>query len=379
MRVAILRRTRGISFSMDVYADGLVHGLKAVRPDWDIVELAPQAWWEDKTDGWKAGSGLQKYYERFWNHPRAASRLTADIFHIIDHSSAHVAYWLQKKKSPVIITCHDLVQRVYPEILRDQSRIPALSLAVWNYSVRGMEQSDRIISVSSNTAKDISKFLKINSEKITVIPNAVEPGFSVLSPHEIEKLRQVFRPNPKGIYLLNVGSTHQRKNILTVLQALKTLRDKEIPVYLWRVGGPLTAEQKAFVQQHSLHHLIIDLGLPDRTKLIQIYNSADLLLAPSLYEGFGLTILEAMACGLPVITSNTSSLPEVAADAAVLLDPLDIQGIVSSVLQITSHPETRHTLIHKGLARSKKFTWEHTAEQVAHVYESALKEVDIRS
>lgn len=359
---------------MDVYADGLVRGLKTVRPTWDIVELAPQPWWTKENNPWKTGSGLRKYYERFWNHPRTARHLTADVFHIIDHTNGHVAYWLRKKDRPVVVTCHDLVQRIYPEILQDQSRFPALSLAVWNYSVNGMKWSDRVISVSSNTAQDISKFLNIDSDKITVIPNAVESECTPLPPDEVQQLRQQYCPSDSAIYLLNVGSTHQRKNILTVLQVLEELNSKGVSAYLWRVGGDFTPEQQAFIQQHGLRDRVIDLGSPDRTALIQIYNAADVLLAPSLYEGFGLTILEAMACGLPVITSNTSSLPEVAGDAAIQTDPLDVHEIVDAVLKVKTNTVARQTLIQSGLSRAKRFTWEHTADQVANVYETALQE-----
>jgi hypothetical protein len=135
MRVAIVRRTPGISLSMDVYTDCLVAALKTVRPEWEITEIAPNPW--SKQDNlWKSGSGFRKYYERFWNHPRTVSKQTADIFHIIDHSNAHVAYWLRKKHQPIVVTCHDLVQFIYPEILKDQARFPALSLEIWKYCVR---------------------------------------------------------------------------------------------------------------------------------------------------------------------------------------------------------------------------------------------------
>jgi len=161
---------------MDVCADNLVANLKALRPNWDIVEVAPEPWGKEGTL-WSAGSGFRKYYERLWRHPRAVSRLEGDIFHILDHSNAHVAYWLKQKQGAIVVTCHDLVQFVYPDILKDQARFPAFSMASWKYSVGGMKCADRVIAVSSNTAKDVAQMLRFPSEQIVVVPNGVEPYF----------------------------------------------------------------------------------------------------------------------------------------------------------------------------------------------------------
>ena len=363
MRIAILRRAPGVSFSMDVYADGLIKGLKAVRPNWEILEIAPKPWWKSQSNSWKSGSGLKKYYERFWNHPKLASKQNVDLFHIIDHSNGHLAYWLKKTGKPVVITCHDLVQLVYPEILRDQARLPALSMAMWKYSANGLKQADCIIAVSSHTAQDISHFLNIESAKISVVPNAVDPIFSRLPRKNAHAVHSPIR-------LLNVGSTHHRKNILTILMVLKRLREQDHKVVLWRVGGDFTIDQEKFIQDEKLADSIIDLGTPNQQELIEIYNTADFLLAPSLYEGFGLTILEAMACGLPVITSNVSSLPEVVDNAAIMKNPTDIDGIAASIIDLSKDEEKRDYYINSGLARVQQFSWEKTAERVAQLYEA---------
>lgn len=114
------------------------------------------------------------------------------------------------------------------------------------------------------------------------------------------------------------------------------------------------------------------LGKPDKCTLVQIYNAADILLSPSLYEGFGMTILEAMACGTPVITSNVTSLPEVAGDAAVLVDPTDVQAMVETICRLHNDSVYRQELSSKGLARARLFTWEATAEQIATTYEKEV-------
>ncbi len=367
MKVDIVRRTPGASFSMDVYADNLVAGLKAIRPEWEIVEVHPKPWNSvDKL--WQSGTGIRKYYERFWHHPQEVSRLKADLYHIIDHTNAHVAYWLKKLGKPIVVTCHDLVHFKYPEIIREQCRFPLISKAIWNYSVRGMKNASQIITVSSNTAKDTNQMLDIDLNNITVIPNGVDSDFHQIPIEQCQSLREKYKINKSTICLLNVGSTHNRKNIISVLKVLKILRDRKISTLLWRVGGAFTTEQEQFIKEHDLRKHIIDFGKLDKYTLVEIYNATDILIAPSIYEGFGLTIIEAMACGTPVITSNVSSLPEVAGDAAILVEPMDVERMVQAVCSLQEKPTYLQSLVDKGLERAKIFSWENTAKQVVKKY-----------
>jgi glycosyltransferase involved in cell wall biosynthesis len=247
-------------------------------------------------------------------------------------------------------------------------------MAMWHYSIQGMNRADHIISVSTNTAQDIHQFLKIKRDQITVVPNGIEPHYRALEATEGMALRQQYTPSPDTICLLNVGSTHHRKNILTVLKVVKYLKEQGLPVCLWKTGSKFTLDQQAFIKQHHLERQIIHLGNPDKEMLLKIYNAADILLAPSLYEGFGLTIVEAMACGIPVITSNVSSLPEVAGDAAVLVNPTDVTAISAAVYRIHQDVNYRQQLIDRGFARAQLFTWNKTGEQIAQVYEKICRQ-----
>ncbi|MBD2445785.1 glycosyltransferase family 4 protein [Nostoc sp. FACHB-152] len=371
MKVMIVRRVRGATPSMDIYADNLVAGLRSVRPEWTITELEPKPW-NSPDKLWLKGPGFRKYYECFWRYPREVSQHQADIFHIIDGTDGHIARWLRNSGKLTVVTCHDLVQFVYPDSLIGESRFPAFSLAVWQQSVRGMCQANHIISVSSNTAKDVQKFLPITPENISVVLNGIDPQFRILPKDSSANFRQKYAVSPETLCLLNVGATSPRKNILTVLKVLATLSMKGISASLWKVGGEFKDEHKDFIEKHNLQQKIIHFIKPDKDTLEQIYNAADMLLAPSLYEGFGLTILEAMACGLPVVTSNTSSLPEVAGDAACLVNPTDVEEIVMKVCQIKQNADHRSQLIEKGLERVKQFSWKNTSEQVAKVYEELV-------
>ena len=379
MHLTIIRREPGIAISMDVYADNLVSELKQIRPHWTIDEIAPDPWWSDEDNSWHSGTGLRKYYERFWRHPRKVKRQETDLFHIIDHSNAHVAYWLAHLGKPIVVTCHDLVQFIYPEILREQARFPAFSTAMLNYSVQGMLKASRVITVSSNTASDVEKILGIEHQKIVVIPNGTDTHFRPLSRDVVQHLRQKYARAPDEVCLLNVGSSQHRKNLLTVLKVLYILVQQGISIRLWKAGDDFTTEQKDFIQTYGLEQKVTYLGKPNQDLLLQFYNAADILIAPSLYEGFGLTVLEAMACGTPVITSNISSLPEVAGDAAVLVDPINAQAMSEAVLQLLNNTSYRQVLREKGLERVCKFTWRQTAEQVVQVYESLTTSVPIHS
>lgn len=370
MHLTIIRRERGNAISMDVYADNLVSELRQIRPQWTITEIAPEPWWDGDANSWHSGSGFRKYYERFWRHPRNVKRQKTDLFHIIDHSNAQVAYWLTSLGKPIVVTCHDLVQFIYPEILREQARFPAFSTAMLSYSVRGMLKSNRVITVSSNTANDVEKILGIERQKIVVVPNGTEKHFHPLPRESVEHLRQKYMASPDETCLLNVGSSHHRKNLLTVLKVVHTLIQQGVSVRLWKAGDDFTPEQKVFIQTHGLEQRVTYLGKPNQDLLLQIYNAADILIAPSLYEGFGLTVLEAMACGTPVITSNVSSLPEVAGDAAILVDPADVKAMSEAVTQLCNDSALYTGLSKKGLARVHSFSWRNTAERVAEIYES---------
>ena len=364
MRV-IIARTRPI-FSMDVYADKLVTGLKTIRPEWEIVEVTPEHL-DGKSRSW--ANGFWTYYERYWHYPRTVAKQKADIFHVIDHSYGHLAYFLKRTGKPVIVTCHDLVHFIYPENLYAQARLPLVSMAAWKFAVRGMGRADHIVTISSNTASDVVQILNTELERITIVPMGVAELFRPLPQQEVEALRQQHRISPETLCLLNVGSNHPRKNIFTILKVLENLNNQGRPVHLWKAGCDFTDDEKTFVRTHSLDNLVTYLGQPDAHTLVQAYNAADVLLAPSLYEGFGMTVTEAMACGTPVITSNVSSLPEVTGDAAILVDPMDVQAIVEALCRLQNDPAYREELRNKGLARVKLFTWEMTAEQVAKVYE----------
>ncbi|MEL7332540.1 MAG: glycosyltransferase family 1 protein [Cyanobacteria bacterium J06560_2] len=369
MRVGILRTIPGFSFSMDVYADGLVRGLKTVHPDWEIIEFTPQV---DLSAGNKNAvqRGLEKYYERYWRYPKSLKNQNVDMFHIIDHSDGHLLYWLRNWDTPTVITCHDLINWVQPDTFKGKALLPAVSMATWKFAVKGIESADHVVSVSAHTEKDIVNYLDVPSERVTVVPNAVESVFCQLEPQVVATFRTEIGLSEETFCLLNVGSNNLRKNVLSALKLTAELNAKGVPICFLKTGADFSAEQTAFIEKNGIADKTRYLGKPDQETLIKIYNAADVLIAPSTYEGFGLTVLEAMACGTPVITSNVTSLPEVAGDAAILVGPMDIEGMVEGAIRLYESVEVRDRFTQQGLNRVKSFTWEKTAEQVASVYQN---------
>ncbi|UIE37505.1 glycosyltransferase family 4 protein [Leptodesmis sichuanensis] len=367
MKIAFVRTMP--HFSMDVYADGLIAGLKSVNPDWEIVELRPRPF--DRTTK-SPVIRAQKAYERFWRFPQEVQQQTADIFHIVDHSDAHIVRWLKKAGKPVVVTCHDLINLLYPENLQGSVRLPFVSDRLGRYSIEGMEQADAIVAVSSETAKNINKVLNIDPIRITVIPNAVDSLFHPLPEEQAQAFRYELNVSPDTFCLLNVGGNHPRKNLTGILKALERIKQQGLSVQFWKVSDDFTDEDKRFIQANDLKDSIKYLGCLDKNTLVKVYNAADVLVAPSFHEGFGITLLEAMACGTPVITSNVSAMPEVVGGAGILVDPKDSQAIADTVYYLHQNPIYYQELREKGLERIQSFTWEKVAEKISGVYQTGL-------
>jgi len=263
-----------------------------------------------------------------------------------------------------IVTIHDVVPYIYPET---STRLDKLIYHYWlPLAVRRLHA---IITVSEHSKRDIIRYLPVNAEDVVVIPEAAGSSYRLMNRIDVKPVLSRY-----GIdfpYILYVGSLESRKNLPRLLEAFARVQTQHPDWKLVIVGARKWKFTSIFktVQRVGLDSFVHFTGYVEEEHLPAIYNGADLFVFPSLYEGFGLPVLEAMATGTPVITSNCSSLPEVAGDAAILIDPYDIQAIADAIQQVLSNPTLAASLRVKGLARSKTFSWQRTAKETIAVYE----------
>jgi glycosyltransferase involved in cell wall biosynthesis len=375
LRVAIVRDVPSEALSMDVYADGLVAGLRQSYPEWQVIELVPPAYLLKRLLIFK----LAKYCYKYILYPLRLRRENADIYHIIDHSYGHLVLDLKKLKKQVVVTCHDLVNFIYPNNLASRAAFPLASMLAWKLATQGLQAADHVLVDSICTANDIIRFLRFEQDSVSVVPLAVDCQFQPLSEREKLSFRNAYSISPNTTCIVHIGTVEQRKNIPTILRVVGFLRDSGVPVHFWKVGESFSDVQASLIKELGIEDIVTYLGRSDKSTLIQIYNAADVLLSPSLYEGFGLTILEAMRCGTPVISSNTSALPEVAGDAAVLVDPLDVHSIAEAIMRIRDDAAYREQLICKGLGRANHFSWASVAGQAAEIYKQVVNNVSVES
>jgi len=235
------------------------------------------------------------------------------------------------------------------------------------------KRSHHIITVSESSKREIIKYLNVAEEKISVIYG----GYSdIFKPKADDRLSgEVKRKyNITGNYLLYVGTLEPRKNLLGLIRAYAQSRAKD-DFILVLAGGRGWQYENIFklVRKLKLENRIIFTGYVPENDLPGLYQGATLFVYPSFYEGFGLPPLEAMACGLPVIVSNTTSLPEVVGDAGVYVDPDYVEQISFSIDTVLSDSDLRQTLIQRSLERAKLFSWEKTAKKTLELYEQVVK------
>ena len=259
-----------------------------------------------------------------------------------------------------IVTCHDIIPIAYYH-----TRNP-----IWKLNAKGLRKAEKIITVSEFSKKDISRYIKYPEEKIEIIPPAVDHNLyyqnrnkAVLKKYRIEETEKV---------VLYVGAEEPRKNIQFLINSLSKLKNRIPQVKLLKVGMPnyIGVREKLLkhIESLNLQKDVIFTGYVSESELAEIYNAVDLFVFPSLYEGFGMPPLEAMACGTPVITSNTSSLPEVVGDAAIVVDPYDANKLVEEMYQLLTDDGLKEEMIRKGLRRSKMFSWDKSARETLRVY-----------
>jgi len=284
-----------------------------------------------------------------------------DLFHYTDHALS-----LLFRKCPIIITVHDIAYLRLPNLLNTSRKVYKKNILQIS-----IKKAEVIIVDSYATKKDIVEYFGIREGKIRVIHLGVEGRFRPINNVESFRLKN----NLPSKMILNVGTLEPRKNVVSLIKAFNELRKKGFKDYKLVIAGNkgwLYEEIFKEVIHSDLEREVLFLGVVKDKDLPVLYNCADIFVYPSLYEGFGLPPLEAMACGIPVITSNTSSLPEVIGDAGIMVDPTDINSLCESMYILLKDKELWNRMRNMGLERSKLFSWDKTAEKILKVYDDVF-------
>jgi len=360
MKIAIdTQTTLGQKSGFGFYVKNLVEALAKVDPENKYVLISPQTGQHAKDF-----STPQRWFWDQFIFPRRARKSKVDLLHQ-PCFSAPLFY-----EGRVIVTCHDLISIFFPENLPLASR---LFYSKWEpFSYR---KASKIIAISEHTKRDIMALLKIPEEKISVIPLAASRDFRpIRSMRKLKEVREKYKTGQN--YLLDVGTIEPRKNLPFLVRAYALAVREGVDSNLVITGKKGWYYQGLFqlVEDLNLEDKVIFTGYVEEKDLPALYSGAKAFVFPSLYEGFGLPPLEAMACGTPVISSNTSSMPEVIGKAGILISPKDERLWANIIVNVLKDKALAQTLSEWGVRQAKKFSWEETARKTIEVYREVVEE-----
>jgi glycosyltransferase involved in cell wall biosynthesis len=298
--------------------------------------------------------------------PLSLRREKVDLF----HAPHYVLPPLTPCRS--IVTIHDCIHLMFPQYLPNRLAYAYARTFLWTAT----RQAERVLTVSEASRRDLLRLLGVPAEKICVIPNAIDERFWVPPPEEeVVRVRERYQLNDP--FVLYTGNIKPHKNIERLIEAFYRLRrGGPDNLRLLIIGDEISKYPtlRRAVHRHMLHKHVRFLGfVPDGT-LAVLYRLAAVFAFPSLYEGFGLPPLEAMASGTPVVTSNVSSLPEVVGDAAVLIDPYDPDAIAAGIRRVLEDEGLREDLRERGYRRAREFSWERSVARIREIYGEVVAE-----
>ncbi|MDP3920173.1 MAG: glycosyltransferase family 1 protein [Candidatus Omnitrophota bacterium] len=351
-----IQSTRGKASGLGVYTRNFIEALKRERPEDMKITFYSRP---DDTD-------LNTWQRCFWENlelPKLARKDNVDVLHVPAFSPP------LSRGFRLVVTVHDIIGKLFPNQLGLPS---ALYWGKWlPFSIK---RADLIIADTEYTKKDLMTHLGVPSEKIHVIYASGHEGFSSeLLPDEKARVKQAYGIREE--YFLFVGTLEPRKNLSRVLEAFAAYRagrNGHGAQQLVVVGSKDFAHgqyYKKLLREARLREGdVIFTGYVSHADLNALYTASNLLVFPSLYEGFGIPVLEAMASGTPVLTARATSIPEVAGDAAYYVDPYRVEEIVRGMIDLSENAGLRNSLIKKGLQQKNRFSWDRTARETLEVY-----------
>ncbi len=298
-----------------------------------------------------------------WRLPLPIELFTGrlDIFHSPDFTLPTV------RSSATVVTVHDLTFLVHPECAH-----PGVEKYLRRAAPRALERASLVLADSQCTRQDLMSYYGIPAARVAVIPAGVGDEFHpVTDSRMLQAVQDTYQAYPP--FILTMGTLEPRKNLPRLFEAYARLRQEAgIPHRLLVAGGKGWLYEDIFraVERLGLQDEVRFLGFVPDHQLPALLTLADVFVYPSLYEGFGLPPLEAMACDVPVVCSNTSSLPEVAGDAALMVDPTDVPALAAAIHRVLTDEALRQSMVEKGREQAARFTWSGAAAELLHLYAS---------
>lgn len=313
------------------------------------------------------GIDLNVPQRMFWENillPKQINKSTPDLLHVPGFAGP-----MFKGTTKTVTTVHDLIGKIYPQNLNFASRF------YWQkWLPMCVKNSDMIIVISENTKKDVMRFLGVPEEKIKVTLLATSKHFiKIKDEKQFSEVRNKY--NLPKQFMLNVGTIEPRKNICGLLRAFAMYLQKDnVDLSLVLVGKKDWGykQVKDEIEKLGISSKVHFCDYVEDKDLPYIYNLSKFFVFPSFYEGFGLPVLEALSCGCPVISSNVSSLPEITSDAAVLINPNNVEELYKAIEEVDKNDSLREELASKALMQAKNFSWKKTAAKTLEVYKEVI-------
>jgi glycosyltransferase involved in cell wall biosynthesis len=352
------------------YSRSLVHSLLKFYPENDYFLYTPSFTEDTKTDFLNHFSNttiktpshiISKTFKSSWRSLRMAAQIRKDHIDVYHGLSHELPYNIQRSNALSVVTIHDLIFMRYPHYYNFIDR--KIYKTKFQYSC---EVADKIIAISEQTKSDIIEFFNTDEKKIEVISPSIHSNFKKeVGGAELKAIKEKYKLPSE--YLLYVGTVEPRKNLATLIKALHLLKS-DIPLVVVGKHTNYIDNVNSVIENESPDNRIIFIENADFNDLSAIYSGATVFIYPSLFEGFGLPVVEAMFCKTPVITSNTSCLPESAGDAALLVRPTDAQEMSNAINRVLTDSELRKSMIEKGLIHAQRYSEEHIAVKMEKMY-----------
>lgn len=367
--------------SMDLVGDMLIQHLQMYHgQEFDVTQLRPpmRPRFGRLFPGFsRLAHDADRIINRFWDYPRYLRKRRGefDLFHVVDHSYGSLVHVLPPDRT--VITCHDL--NTFHCLLDPTGhRRSWVHRAVARRVLDGFRQASRVACDSAATRDELLAYRLVPPERAVVVHNGVHPSCSPEPDHiaDQEVTGLLGRAHPETIDLLHVSSTVPRKRIDILLRVFASVRNKFPRARLIRVGGPFTAGQSALVEHLCLRDAVLVLPFLDRKALAAVYRRAAIVVHPSDYEGFGLPVIEALACGTPVVASDLPVFREVGGSAATYCPVADVPAWSKNVFELLcerrERPDQWSARRAAGIAQAAKFSWPEYASRMVGLYKELL-------